>query len=544
MHLALPSRRAVGLLTAGVLGLAAAGFCSAGAAQAAPVAFSGTVTAAGTNGPITVPAGYCEIRWTVIGGQGGGDGSTDGAFGGELDLTTYVSAGDVFLLQPGQVGAAAGASAPGGLSGNQSSGAAGDSSTGAGGGASVVRSGSTTSAPIYLQAYGGDGAGVSGSVGTGGGGGANQTPDAVVDSPDLDGESSQAGDGSIGYDGVPCQVPDAPDLAYVAPDDGAALLFFSPPADDDAVAPVTGYEYTLDGTTWTTLSTDEVDAYDWVGEIDGLTNGTRYQVAMRATSDNGPSDPSDTGTVVPGYVIAAPTNVTARAGISSITVSWRAPANEPDITGYEVEADPQSGNGSTPVTGRCRTGAAARSCVIGVTPGTSYAVFVTAVPPAGEYADTSDPVFTGGIHGPAAPAAPPAASAPLSTGTGSDAPLTTGQQLTLTGSGYLPFSRVTLIIYSTPTVLGTVTTDASGAFRATVRVPSSLPAGAHSLVASGVDPSGTPRYLRSDVTVTSPAGTGDSLAWTGFDATGPVLAGGLAILAGAGLLLLSRRRAR
>jgi hypothetical protein len=119
-------------------------------------------------------------------------------------------------------------------------------------------------------------------------------------------------------------VPSAPDLAYVAPDDGAALLFFSPPTEGDGIAPVTGYEYTLDGTTWQPLDTAAVDAYDWVGHVDGLTNGTSYHVAMRATSDNGPSDPSDTGTVVPGYVIAAPTNVTAKAGVSSITVAWRA----------------------------------------------------------------------------------------------------------------------------------------------------------------------------------------------------------------------------
>jgi titin len=237
--------------------------------------------------------------------------------------------------------------------------------------------------------------------------------------------------------------------------------------------------------------------------------------------------------------------VTATVGISSIRITWEAPAGETGITGYEAwaipGAEPQSSHGMVSCTGLTAT---SRSCVIGVAPGERYSVGVAAD---NGHRGESAFVVSAVVPGSTVPDAVPAGDAPLATDKGAVSTVTAGQSVTLVGDGYLPGSTVTLVIYSTPTVLGTVVADANGKFTATVTVPAGLAAGSHSLVASGVDSSGAVRYLRMNVTV-SAAGVATAssggLALTGFTAF-PFVAGGLlALAAGAGLLTAARRRAR
>ncbi|MFW3170619.1 hypothetical protein [Geodermatophilus sp. CPCC 206100] len=105
-----------------------------------------------------------------------------------------------------------------------------------------------------------------------------------------------------------------------------------------------------------------------------------------------------------------------------------------------------------------------------------------------------------------------------------------GQQVTIIGTGFAPNSTVTVIIYSEPQVLGTALTDANGNFQKAFTVPANLPAGQHSLVASGLDANGQQRFMRMDVTVAA-AGTatgaksGDNLAYTGAEPLVPALLG-------------------
>jgi titin len=114
--------------------------------------------------------------------------------------------------------------------------------------------------------------------------------------------------------------------------------------------------------------------------------------------------------------------------------------------------------------------------------------------------------------------------------------------MTISGSGYAPNSTVTLAIYSTPQVLTTVVTDASGNFTATVTVPAGLAAGNHTLVASGVDSSGNVRYVNLAVTV---SGSGAAtLAYTGADVALPAIGGLAAVALGAGLIVVRRRATR
>jgi LPXTG-motif cell wall-anchored protein len=138
-----------------------------------------------------------------------------------------------------------------------------------------------------------------------------------------------------------------------------------------------------------------------------------------------------------------------------------------------------------------------------------------------------------------APATVPAADGPLSTPRGALTTVAAGQKLTLTGSGYAPNSLVTLYVYSTPQRIGSVTTDAAGAFSAEVTLPVGLAAGKHSLVATGLDAQGAVHFLRMDVTL---AAQGRRLADTGADVTVPLVGGIAALGLGAGLIVAARRR--
>ena len=267
-----------------------------------------------------------------------------------------------------------------------------------------------------------------------------------------------------------------------------------------------------------------------------LTNG----VGTSSLTVTGPSAPSAPG---------APTAVTAVADESSILVSWQPPAGGAPAARYRVTASPGSAS--------CTT--TELSCVLGGEAGKSYTISVVALA-AGDVPGAAATVTTEAVDTPGVPAAPPA-DAPL-TLTTTDGQITSaepGQQITVVGSGFLPYSTVTIVVYSTPVTLGTVTTDGAGSFSKSVTIPAGLEAGSHSLLAYGVDPSGNDHSLRLNVTVagaaTEVAGTaatpatthptrGSSLAYTGstFQAL-PIAVGGAALLAvGTALLLGARAR--
>ncbi|WP_433377042.1 fibronectin type III domain-containing protein [Actinoplanes sp. CA-142083] len=222
----------------------------------------------------------------------------------------------------------------------------------------------------------------------------------------------------------------------------------------------------------------------------------------------------------------APTGVTATAGTSSVLVSWQPPAdNGVTITGYRAVAVPGPAS--------CTTNGAT-SCILGGTAGVSYRVMVVATSasgnsPASAYSNTAIPTA------PTVATTPPATNVPLDTDQGQITTTTPGQSLTLVGSGYAPYSTVTLTLYSEPIVLATVVTDKNGAFSQAVTVPADLASGKHSFTATGVNPRGKPRAMRMDVTVQhEPSNlpvTGSAVMW--------LLVTGLSMTtAGAGLRLV------
>ena len=117
-----------------------------------------------------------------------------------------------------------------------------------------------------------------------------------------------------------------------------------------------------------------------------------------------------------------------------------------------------------------------------------------------------------------------------------------GQRVTLSGSGYAPGTTVTVLVHSEPQILTTIVTDAAGSFSVEVTLPRGLPAGRHTLVASGLDALGNVRTLTLPVTVARGTTRLGELASTGADTALPAIGGLAAVAAGGALLLTARRR--
>jgi uncharacterized delta-60 repeat protein len=97
-------------------------------------------------------------------------------------------------------------------------------------------------------------------------------------------------------------IPDAPTGLSATAGDGQATIAFTPGADNGAA--ITNYQYQLDGGEWVALSPADTSS---PVTITGLTNGTAYQVRLRAVTaaDDGLGAASDPVSVTP----VAPTPV-------------------------------------------------------------------------------------------------------------------------------------------------------------------------------------------------------------------------------------------
>ena len=347
-------------------------------------------------------------------------------------------------------------------------------------------------------------------------------------------------------------VPSAPGALEVHQvNDGSVDLSFLVLHDPDVEAVTTGYEVSSDnGSTWTPLSTTVLYANFRVGTVTGLTNKTAYTFTVRATSAAGPSAASDTVTATPAKRIGAPVGLTVTTAPGKVTATWSAPtdAGSYPIDFYDVgifqPAGPDGGGNGSQL---CETTATVFTCTGEAEYGTEWHVSVRAIDTEGNWGTPSAAVLTGKIP---YPATVPTSNGPLTPAAGSSDKVVAGKTMTVTGSGYMPGSTVTVLIYSAPQILTTTVADSAGNFSVTVTVPAGLAPGAHTLVASGYDNNGDQRFTTLAVTVsaagtatiTGPTITGPKLANTGADVTVPAL-GGIATLGlGAGLIVLSRRR--
>ncbi|WP_433054997.1 Ig-like domain repeat protein [Dactylosporangium sp. CS-033363] len=284
-------------------------------------------------------------------------------------------------------------------------------------------------------------------------------------------------------------------------------------------------------TTSTSLST---------GTINAAYNGSDgYAVSSGTTSvtvSENPSNPNPP--VVNTPVPSVPRNVTAVPLSSAVRVTWDAPNSGSPVTGYTVTASPG------PAT--CDT-TTETMCVLGAVAGTSYTYTVVAHSAAGD-SEPSTATAATTPEAPSTPAAPPSTNLTLTTTDGQITTAAPGQVVTFVGTGFAPYSTVTITIYSTPIELGRVTTDATGSFQVPITLPQQLAAAQHTVVAQGSAPDGSVRAMSLAVAVaaapviTNPPAAG-SLPVTGPPVGVLLLTGLVLAVTGAGLVRMGRRTA-
>ena len=155
--------------------------------------------------------------------------------------------------------------------------------------------------------------------------------------------SNSAGDGSwssiaTGTPVAAARPPSAPSGLRLEAGDGRLVVRWNAPADDGG-ASIDGYDvqYWSDEGAWIVKSTETTVT------IEGLTNGTEYQVQVRArnSAGDGPSwSEIATGTpVAAARPPSAPSGLRLEAGDGRLVVRWNAPADDGGaaIDGYDVQ---------------------------------------------------------------------------------------------------------------------------------------------------------------------------------------------------------------
>ena len=202
--------------------------------------------------------------------------------------------------------------------------------------------------------------------------------------------------------------------------------------------------------------------------------------------------------VVPG----APTNVTASATDSQVSLSWSAPTSTggATITSYVVEMSTNSGAfAAVPSEDLSFFGPTAM--VTGLTDGIDYQFRVAAVNNAGpgSWSSTVSATPVGPSSSPTpAPTGTPTAPAPSdstlpantptvsASGNSADNPTRPGTTITMTGSGFSPSEKVAVWIYSSPQYVGQLQADVNGNIAGQVTLPVTLATGQHTLVSVGM----------------------------------------------------------
>jgi hypothetical protein len=238
--------------------------------------------------------------------------------------------------------------------------------------------------------------------------------------------------------------------------------------------------------------------------ITGLTNGNQYSVTVVSVGQgaSGYSEATPAATpVTPKNAPGVPTGVTVTGGAKTLTVGWKAGSLGDGLAGFTVTAT----GGTTPLI--CTTtGTSTLTCPISnVTPGVYSVTVVARGTTAGITSAASSPVEGTALvaTAPLLPGTLPSSGGTLTVSSGTVKP---GGTVTVSGSGFAPYTGVSLGIYSSLVKLTpTPTTDAKGAFTQEVTIPSSGVTGAKTLVAGALPTSSslTVKYLTGTITVSA-----------------------------------------
>ena len=133
-------------------------------------------------------------------------------------------------------------------------------------------------------------------------------------------------------------------------------------------------------------------------QVTGLTNGTQYCFVVKAYNTDGESSPSNQATATPMAPVPPqpPTNLTAAAGLSLVTLRWDASAG---AAGYKIYIG--SPDCSTFISTTTTTGTSVQ--VTGLTNGRQYCFVVRAYNAAGESGNSNQATTTPSASAPSAP---------------------------------------------------------------------------------------------------------------------------------------------
>ncbi len=149
-------------------------------------------------------------------------------------------------------------------------------------------------------------------------------------------------------EGTPAAVPDAPDTPTLTAGDAKIDISWSEPSNNNGSA-VTDYDVRYractatpktctSSPTWGSWSTISHTGTATAASKTSLTNGTAYQVQVRAQNANGESPYSNSASAIPAGKPKKPATPTVTTGDQQLTVSWTAPSdNGSAITGYTVQ---------------------------------------------------------------------------------------------------------------------------------------------------------------------------------------------------------------
>jgi outer membrane protein OmpA-like peptidoglycan-associated protein len=167
---------------------------------------------------------------------------------------------------------------------------------------------------------------------------------------------------------IPAALPGAPTITTITAADARLSVAFTA-GTNDANAPITSYQYTIDGgTNWVNVVGTSSPI-----SILGLTNGTTYPVKIRGVSAIGNGADSNSVSGKPFTVPSPISNATVTYSSSSgaVTLTWGAPNNNgSDITNYYVELFNDLTAGSSQ--GTCNTTGTLSCTISSLTNGTTY----------------------------------------------------------------------------------------------------------------------------------------------------------------------------
>ena len=190
---------------------------------------------------------------------------------------------------------------------------------------------------------------------------------------------------------TPATAPSAPSTPEAESGHQKLRLNWDAPSDNGSV--ITGYDVEYrkrnSDNTWPATWTSHAHAdTSTTATIDSLTNGSSYQMRVRATNAIGDSGWSSTVTANPKAVPEAPESLTLTAGDTQITADWQAPSvdNGATVTGYRVQYRKRKSDSTWPTswTTKSHSGTGTSSTITGLTNGGLYQVRVRATTAGGD----------------------------------------------------------------------------------------------------------------------------------------------------------------